>query len=432
MNKNIFVVGLDELNIQDLTNIEYAERYNFIPLLEGEDVRLKLKGAPISYKDLVDAACRKLDQHKGGIDGIISFIDPAMLLTYYLCEQYGMKAPSLKSGIYSEHKFLSRKEQKKVIPDNIPSFDIIDPFAPKPISELELETPFWLKPVISYGGQLAFQIHDQNDLDNSLAIIRNEIGFFSEPYNYLLSIADLPDHIKKAHADCCIAENAISGLQYTLEGYVYNKNVEVYAFFESPLYKGTSSFLGYITPAGLPDSVKDRMAKIAEDVMLQIDFDHSPFNIEFHYDHDSDRIWLLEINSRISESHSCPFALVYGHSNHEFLVKLATGEPPAAITKSGKYEIAGKIYYRVFFHDGLVTYIPPASHVEKIANEFDARIVIQVKKGQKLSELKGQDSYSYSLADIYLGAHNPKELYKQFEQIVEKLNIVVEELDADH
>ena len=427
MKKNVFVVGQDEINIQDLKNIEDAEKYEFIPLLDAADVRLELKGERMSYEKLIAKAREKLDNHKGSIDAIISFIDPAMLLTYYLCEQYGLKAPSLKSVIYFEQKYLSRKAQKKVLPDHVPSFREVDPFSAPKMSDLELSTPFWLKPVISYGGQLAFKIENQQDYDESLEIIREQIDFFSEPYDYLLSISDLPDEIKKGGGKYCIAENTISGSMYTIEGYVCDRKMEVYSFFESPLYKGTSSFMGYVTPSSLADSIKERMIRMAEKIMTEIDYDNAPFNIEFLYDEKSDHIWLLEVNSRISESHSYPCSKVYGYSNHHYLVKIATGATPEPLDRHGPSNIAAKLYCRVFFEDGIVRHIPSPEAVETIEEEFDARIKIQVEKDQKLSELQGQDSYSYALADVYLGADNEKHLYERFDRIVERLSIVVED-----
>ena len=431
MKKNVFVVGQDEINIQDLKNIEAAEKYEFIPLLSAEDVRLQLKGERMSYEKLIARAREKLDNHKGSIDAIISFIDPAMLLTYYLCEQYGLKAPSLKSAILSEQKYLSRKAQKKVLPDHIPSFREVDPFSPPKMSDLGLKTPFWLKPVISYGGQLAFKIESEQDYEESLEIIKKYIDSFSDPYDYLLSISDLSEEINKAGGKYCIAENTISGSFYTIEGYVCDGKMEVYAFFESPLYKGTSSFMGYVTPSSLPDSVKDRMIRMAEKIMTEIAYDNAPFNIEFLYDEKSDHIWLLEVNTRISESHSYPYSRVYGYSNHHYLVKIATGTTPEPLDRQGPSNIAAKLYYRVFFEDGIVRHIPPPDTVKRIAEEFDVRIKIQVKEGQKLSELQGQDSYSYSLADVYLGADNEKHLYERFDRIVERLSIVVEEKEEE-
>ncbi|MFO8029785.1 MAG: ATP-grasp domain-containing protein [Cyclonatronaceae bacterium] len=431
MKKNVFVVGQDEINIQDLKNIEDAEKYEFIPLLEAEDVRLQLKGEKISYEKLIAKARKKLDNHQGSIDAIISFIDPAMLLTYYLCEQYGLKAPSLESAIYSEHKYLSRKAQKKVLPDHVPPFREVDPFSAPKMDDLDLQTPFWLKPVISYGGQLAFKIENRQDYDESLEIIKNEIDYFSEPYDYLMSISDLPEEMKSDGGKYCIAEDTISGSMYTIEGYVCDRKMEVYAFFESPLYKGTSSFMGYVTPSSLPDPVKERMIKMADKIMTEIAYDNAPFNIEFLYDEKSDHLWVLEVNTRISESHSYPFSKVYGHSNHQFLVQIATGATPAPLEARGPYNIAAKLYYRVFFDDGIVRHIPSPEAVETIEEEFDARIKIQVEKDQKLSDLEGQDSYSYSLADVYLGAKNKKHLFERFDRIVERLSIVVEETEDE-
>lgn len=427
--KNVFILGLDDYNLKELQSIENADQYNFIPLFSAEEVRLVIKGEAIDYKNLIGQAKEKLDKFDGSIDGIIGFFDPVMLLTSFLCEEYGLKGPALKSALSCEHKYWSRVEQRKVIPENIPDFALIDPFNPPELGELDIKPPFWLKPIKSYGGQLGFKIKDQNDLDVSLAKIREGITNFAEPFNYMLSFVELPAGIKNVNGYHCIAESIISGYQCTVEGYVFDGDVQVYGFFDSVLYEDTSSFFSYITPSRLPDSIQKRMESISKTVMKQLKLDNSTFNIEFYYDENTDQIWLLEINTRISQSHSDLFYKVYGRSNHQFMVKVATGLRPRPVKKNGIYNIAAKIHHRVFFEDGVIKRLPSKEEIENIEQNFDAMIFLEGKQGQKLSEISGQDSYSYRLANIYVGAQNEKELIEKYDQIVQQLDIVVEEIE---
>ncbi|MEX0771894.1 MAG: ATP-grasp domain-containing protein [Balneolales bacterium] len=429
-NKNVFIVGLDDYNLKELQSIENAEQYNFIPLFRADEVKQALKGEAIDYKDLIKQAREKLDSFDGSIDGIIGFFDPVMLLTHYLCEEYGLKGPSLRSGLRCEHKYWSRVEQKKATPENIPPFTSLDPFIDHKLDDIDLKPPFWLKPIKSYGGQLGFKIKDQKDLDSSLKKMREGITNFAEPFNYLLSFVDLPDEIKKVDGYNCIAEGIISGYQCTVEGYIYEGEVHTHGFFDSVLYENTSSFFAYITPSRLPEAIQKRMASITEKVMKQIELNNSTFNIEYYYDEKTDQIWLLEINTRISQSHSDPFFKVYGRSNHQFMVKVATGLKPNPVEKNGKYNIAAKIHHRVFFDEGTIKHMPSKEEIKEIEQEFDCMIFIEGKQGQKLTELSGQDSYSYRLSNIYVGAQNEKELIEKYDLIVGRLAIVVEESDV--
>ncbi|MEX0929694.1 MAG: ATP-grasp domain-containing protein [Balneolales bacterium] len=428
-NKNVFIVGLDEYNLQELQSIENADQYNFIPLFKASEVQLRLKGEAIDYQKLISQAKDKLDSFEGSIDGIIGFFDPVMLLTFYLCQEYGLRGPSLVSGLRCEHKYWARVEQNKAVPKNVPSFTLIDPDADHELDDLDIKPPFWLKPVKSYGGQLGFKIKDQEDLQTSLKKIREGIPNFAGPFNYMLSFADLPEEIGKVDGHYCIAENIISGYQCTVEGYVFEGEMQIHGYFDSVLYENTSSFFAYVTPSRLSDAVQQRMAAIAEKVMKQIQYDNATFNIEFYFDEKTDQIWILEVNTRISQSHSDPFFKVYGRSNHQFLVKVATGQKPNPVEKNGKYNIAAKIHHRVFFDDGIVKHLPSKAEIETIEQDFDCMIFIEGEQGQKLSELSGQDSYSYRLANIYLGAQSEKELLDNYNQIVKQLDIIVEEVD---
>ena len=46
------------------------------------------------------------------------------------------------------------------------------------------------------------------------------------------------------------------------------------------------------------------MIRITEKIISHIGFDNSAFNIEYYWDRGRDKIWLLEINTRVSQSHS--------------------------------------------------------------------------------------------------------------------------------
>lgn len=172
---------MDEHNLKELHSIENADKYIFIPLFGTNEIRMVLKEEVIDYKDIIRRAEEKLDNFEGFIDGIIGFFDQIMLLTFYLCEEYGLKGPSLKSGLRCEHKYWSRIEQQKMIPDNIPPFTTLNPFIGHKLTELDLKPLFWLKPIKLYGAQLGYKINNQDDLDAGLKEIREGIPNFAEP-----------------------------------------------------------------------------------------------------------------------------------------------------------------------------------------------------------------------------------------------------------
>ncbi len=427
-NKNIFIFGIDDYNLEELKSIEQAEKYNFIPLFEASDMMILLKGDQIDYDNLIQRAKKKIDQFNGSVDAVIGFFDPAMLPVFYLCQEYGLKGPGLFKALLCEHKYWSRLEQKKIIPDHIPDFKAFNPFDDHNLKDLLIEPPLWIKPIKSYGGQLGYKIENQQDLDKCLEEIRKNIKYFAQPFNHMLSLADtsgLDENIRKVDGNWCIAESMMQGELFTVEGFVFDGQVKQHGLFNSVTYENTTSFFAYLTPGQLDEKVKKRVLDITEKVMKQIKFNNSPFNIEFFYDKKQDKIRLLEINTRISQSHSEIFKLVHGSSNHQFLVQVATGKMPSLKNYQGKYNIAGKLHYRIFSQKGKIIETPSKHKIEQLEKEFDAKIFLEIEKGQELSEMPGQDSFSSRLAKIHMGAQSKKELYNKYDKLVEKLNIRV-------
>lgn len=420
--KNIFIVGSNEFNEGQLNAIKDADRYNFIPLFHIDEIQQKEVKPDIPK--LLSQARDHLSQHEGSIDGIISFYDfPATLICFLLIEEYGLTGPSLESGFKCEHKYWSRLEQQQSIPDHVPGFAAVNPFETDNLEGVDLSTPFWLKPIKAYASQLGFKINEEEDFQKALPEIREKIENFGEPFNLLMEKVDLPDDIRQVNGNYCIAEKLIGGHQCTVSGYVHHGQVKVYGIVDSINFEDAPSFFYYQLPSDLPDSVQQKLQEVSVKVMKQIGFNNSPFNIEFFYDPDKEQISLLEINPRMSQSHSDLYAKVKGASNHQLLVKLALGEAPEFEEKEGKYPYSAKFHYRIF-EDARVEKIPDQERIEQIQKDFpETHIQFQVDEGQQLSELPGQDNYSYLIAFIYTGGESSEDLERQYHEIVEALDV---------
>ena len=116
-------------------------------------------------------------------------------------------------------------EQQRVIPAYIPHFLIFDPFTDDPLKQIELDFPFWIKPLLSYSGYLGFRIENKNDFIRHIQIIRDNIDRYARPYADLLQYANPDSSLPKCTAHHCIAEEIISsGRQCTVEGYAYQNH----------------------------------------------------------------------------------------------------------------------------------------------------------------------------------------------------------------
>jgi hypothetical protein len=103
------------------------------------------------------------------------------------------------------------------------------------------------------------------------------------------------------------------------------------------------------------------------------------------------------------------------------MIDLALGNQPEFPHRQGKYQWAAKFLERRF-QDELVVKVPTQEDIQALQEQFpDTLVEILVKPGMRLSQLANQDSYSYEVADLLLGANSPQELLAKHQQCWEAL-----------
>ena len=422
MKKNIFLIGLNEFNRAKLESLENSADYKFHSLLEYEEV---VDPEEYDIKELIGKAEKKLKDFDGSIDAIIGYMDfPVSTMVPILCKKLGVRSSSVESFLKCEHKYWSRIEQKKAIPDNIPDFYVFDPFSENPIESIKLPYPFWIKPVKSFGSHLGFKIHNKKEFDRAVSLIKESIGRIGEPFDDLLEYADvdLPEEIEAINSNYCLAESIIGGRQCTIEGCVYNGEFHSHGVVDSIRYPHKSVFFRYQYPSQLPASVQKRMKEIGEKLLKHLDYNNSAFNMEFFWDKTRDKIWFLEINTRVAQHHSDLFQKVDGVSNHQVPVDLALDKRPLIPSGKGKHDFAAAIFYREF-QDAIVENVPDDATIKQIQQTFpDTVVQLDVEKGMRLSDLPEQDSYSFICALIYMGSKNQQELLANYKTLLKKMD----------
>lgn len=412
--KNIFVIGLDDFNFSILKKVRGSENYRFHRLFDVKE----LQGPDAWRIDDALAKCEEdLRRFPSSIDAIIGYWDfPVTDMVPLVCRKFGLPSASFESVLKCEHKYWCRVEEQKVVPEHIPPFHEIDPFDDASVQKIRLDFPYWIKPVKATDSQLAFRVTNREELVKSIRHIREGIRTFAEPFNYLLTLGRVPKEIARVNGNHCLVEGTIGGHQCTTEGYVFEGEPHVYGIIDSFRYPGVSSFFRYQYPSSLPPRVKNKLVELSERLIRQIGLDSSTFNIEFFVDRIGERIWVLEVNPRISQSHSDIFDKVDGASNFEAMIAVALGQKPDLPSRKGAFKCASKFYVRVF-GDGVVTRVPSPAEIEKVCEQFPGtRILMRVKEGDRLSKLTGQDSYSYTIAHVFMGARHTRELLKKFRE----------------
>lgn len=419
--QNIFVVGLDDFHQAQLETLPDADKYAFRPLFTYSEIKQQ-ESLPVAR--LLEQGTRILKSFPGHVDAVIGYWDfPVSTTLPILRQRMGLPGPSLESVLKCEHKYWSRLLQTQVAAEHVPAFCAVDPFAKDPLQDVSLGFPFWLKPVKSVLSHLGFRIADKADFSNAIGRIRTEIHRYAEPFNLILEHAKLPPEIDAVDGYHCIAESIISaGSQCTQEGYAFSGEVEVYGTIDSlRCGPNRSSFSRYQYPSTLPEAVQLRMTEITVRVIQHIGYDTAPLNIEYFWDATQDRIWLLEINARISKSHAPLFRKVDGVYHHQVMVELGLGRRPRFVQERGECALAAKFMVRAY-RDAGVKRVPTAAEIAVVEKEVPCtQIQVAVREGMRLSELRDQDSYSFEVATVFVGANSQAELEAKFHACMDRL-----------
>lgn len=428
--QNIFVVGLEPFNQRLLETIA-PDRYRFLPLFEYAEVEHPPGQEYPSLDDLVERALDTFARQEGGADAVIGYWDlPTSLVVPLVARAAGLPGAPLEAVAKCEHKYWSRLEQAEALGDMVPRFQAIDPFADDPSADLEIDYPFWLKPIKAHSSFLGFYIDGPETLRSHLPQIREQIWIMARPMNEFMAHVDAPDEIRAVNGYHCIAEEIVSqGFQCTLEGFGYGDEIEIFGVVDSIRSgKHHSCFARYQYPSKLPGSVQARMAEAAKRFMRHIGYRGAAFNIEFFWNSDDDSIHVLEINSRISKSHSPLFLFVDGATNQKVVVELALGRRPQLPHRAGDHALAAKFMLR-YFENGIVERAPRPRDIERVQHAHpEALVRVFARDGMRLSELALQDSYSYEVAEIFLGADRQKALLDEYLHVCEILDFRVRPL----
>ncbi|WP_048877007.1 ATP-grasp domain-containing protein [Saccharomonospora saliphila] len=426
MPQNVFVLGLDETNRALLERLPGAEELRFHALLDVSEVRI----GQTDFRSCLDHARERLAAFDGPIHAITGYWDfPVTSLVPVLCEEYGLPSTSLESIVKCEHKYWSRLEQAEVV-DAYPRFGLLDPVRDEPVLPSGVDYPVWIKPVKSASSKLAFEVDGLGELAEALTHIRAGIADVGGPFDAVLERVALPPEVTEVDAETCLVEEAVGGRQVTVEGYRHHDRPHVYGVIDSVNYPGTSSFLRYQYPSTLPAHLIERVTDVAERVATRMDLCSTTFDIEFFVDTDTDRVWVLEVNPRISQSHARLFEHVDGVSNLHCMVSLALGRDPRMPSRQGEYGVAAKCFLRRFT-DGIVRRVPTDEEIAEIEREIPGVVVeLTTSEGTRLSEQYNQDSYSYELADVHVAARDETELNDKYERCVRALRFDIDDVDG--
>ncbi|WP_237065169.1 ATP-grasp domain-containing protein [Microbulbifer guangxiensis] len=419
MTRQFYVFGLAPLHHEYLNAVRGAEQYQWRKLFSDDEI-VWFPDRPM--KELLSLAEETVAGCNGDLAGIINHWDfPSSALHPFLCRQFGLRSANPEAVLKCEHKYWSRLEQRKALPDWIPDFCPIDPFAKDPLAQLTIDFPFWLKPVVSHSSQLGFRIEDEHELLQALKVIRADVRRLGELLNTALARVPLPEELGPVDGNWCIAEALLKGKQCGIEGTVVNGRYHVHGIVDTVKDSHNLSFTRYEYPSVWPDYAQQKICEAGEILLRQIGFDNSAFGIEFFWDEETDEFRVLEINTRISQSHSDQFIKVHGVSNHEAALDIPLERHTDFSAMTGDFRCAAKFMLRRYA-DTTVTRIPTAAEIEALESRVPGcKIAILVDEGMRISDLASQDSYSFEVANICLGGQDQADMLEQYREVAAAL-----------
>ncbi|PMR76612.1 ATP-grasp domain-containing protein [Billgrantia endophytica] len=428
MKRNIFVVALEEQQRKEFETVRHSDHFEVHGLL---DVKTAVESAHFSFNELLGQARKKLMNFEGSIDAIVAQWDfPTSVMVPILCREYNIPSPSVESVLKCEHKYWSRVEQEKVVPEVVPKFCGVDPFSENPLKQVTLDYPFWIKPVKAFSSHLGFKIKSEEQFHAAIEKMRDGVRQLGDPFNEALRYVVLPPEIQEMDGNSCIAEEIISGVQAAPEGTVFRGEFNVHGIISQPSSESSDALYDRMEyPSNLPEKVHRRMIDVSKRFLDHIDYDNGCFNVEFMWNEETDKLWLIEVNTRISQSHSEVFIMVDGMSNHEVAIDIALGQRPSLSNRQGPYPVAAKCFIPYDDQDGVVKRVPSKEEIEALKERFPGTMVrLDVQPGMRLGELMHQDSFSYRLGTLYVTGEDHDQLEERYKACLEALTFEVEPL----
>jgi biotin carboxylase len=428
VRKNIFVPALTDSQRDEISTVEVPDGFSLHGLLDYDTL---ITADEFDFDELLDRARAELRAFDGRVDAIIAHWDfPTSVLVPILADEFGLPSPSLESVLKNEHKYWSRVLQRESVPECVPDFCAFDPFDPDALDKVDIPFPFWVKPIKSHSSQLGFEVTDAEVFATAIAQIRAEIGRIADPFDRALERVDVPEEIRVAGGRTCLAEQVVTGTQAAPEGTMFRGEYHVHGLFDMRKDATGHSFAHLDYPARtVPEDVQQQMIDVTERYLRHTGYDNGCFNSEFMWDAETGKLWLIEVNTRISQSHSNLFAKVDGSSNHGVAIDIALGDRPRMPHRKGEFAVAAQCMVPRY-EDGIVRAVPGEADIAALQRRFPGTVVhIEVQPGERLSDLPNQDSYRYKLATLYIGAPDADELERRYREAIDALPFEFAETD---
>jgi hypothetical protein len=349
-----------------------------------------------------------------GWAGVLSHHDQfGALAAALVAEKSGLPGVRPEAVIACQHKLHARRLLQRACPEATPWFTELDAHYGEPIPG-GLAYPCFVKPVKAAFSVLARRVESHAALTQHTRFGRRELWVIRrlvEPFERVVR-----NRVPEAgSAHCLMLEEPVCAAQFNLDGWVQAGELHVLGFVDSLMYPGTQAFMRFESPSALPPSAREHAASVARRFLAAAGFDHGFFNMEFFFDSRSQRLTVIEFNSRLASQFGDLYRRVLGRDPHAMALALACGDDPlAAPACSPAAGAAASFVYRAFTAQSVPAMPTPAQRVA-LQTEFpDALLFVMPKSGRALErDFKWLGSHRYGI--LHLGGRDAHDLRKRCE-----------------
>jgi biotin carboxylase len=379
--------------VRDRLNLEHPE--------VGEHVRAILldDDAPT---DRPNAILERLagDARVRTVNGVFGSSDASAHLAAHLAAQLGLPGPTPEAFMRCHDKLESRRLQRDAVPDATPRSFALDPNDPIP-DPLPLPFPLFVKPVSAHLSQLAFPVHDRDQLELAMRSAREQLD----------RVAAFDEELEGRSFHLMLVEELLEGRLVTFEGFMCNGIMTPIGVTDSIMHPNGISFVRFDYPSALSSDVAGRLGEIASVLMPALGFDDSLFNIEFFVAVDG-TAKIVEVNGRMASQFAPLVRAVHGMSTYRLQLELVTGGRPT-LPSVRRDVVASSFVLRRYIEDAVVETVPdPAVVVERFPG---SQVELLVRPGQRLSD-NDDDSASHRLAVVAMSGPDRATLLRDWEE----------------
>lgn len=332
------------------------------------------------------------------------------ILASLVAEELGMPSTKPEAILASQNKLYARQVMQKACPEVSVAASRLNWSPGERVPQCD-DFPFFLKPLRASFSVLARQIHSQAELEQHLQFSLRErltLGWLVNPFNDLCQqrVSGAPPALGFMRED--IAE----GLQFNVDGYVFNDQIHFLGAVSAVMYPGTQAFQRWEYPGCVPAGVLLKAQDATRRYLKAVGFNHGLFNTEFIYNSHTDKLTMLECNPRMASQFSDLYRAVSGVDLHRIGLGLALGDTNLLSQRDTPLAVvASSLVWRAFSPEA-VPAMPSRSRMAEVCRVIAGceLFVFARDADERARDFKWLGSHRYGILNV--AGKSPSEIYE--------------------